>query len=103
MQRFPLRARHVQRIGRQARRSRLSRLIFVQHVAAFVRGAVLQDIDDALSVRVLPGSGDWEVGVHIADVTHFVKQGGALDRLARRRATTVYVGWGSHRAWCRLD
>ena len=49
-----------------------------------------QDIDDALSVRRLP-NGNLEVGVHIADVTHFVSHASALDLEARRRGTTVYL------------
>ncbi|CAM9108734.1 unnamed protein product [Discosporangium mesarthrocarpum] len=49
-----------------------------------------QDIDDAMHVRAL-GNGRLEVGVHIADVTHFVSPDGPLDREARARATTVYL------------
>jgi DIS3-like exonuclease 1 len=49
-----------------------------------------QDIDDAMSARVLP-NGNIEVGVYIADVTAFVPSGSALDREAQRRATSVYL------------
>ncbi|HVW82626.1 MAG TPA: ribonuclease R [Candidatus Paceibacterota bacterium] len=49
-----------------------------------------KDFDDALSVRTLPG-GKVEVGVHIADVSFFVRPGTALDREARERATSVYL------------
>jgi protein SSD1 len=49
-----------------------------------------KDLDDALSVTPLDG-GLIEVGVHIADVSHFVKMGSALDRDARKRATSVYL------------
>ena len=49
-----------------------------------------KDFDDALSYRVLP-SGDHEIGVHIADVTHYVRLGSALDREATERATSVYL------------
>ena len=48
------------------------------------------DIDDALHARTLP-DGLIEVGVHIADVTHFVQPNGALDKEASCRATTVYL------------
>ncbi|KAK9765188.1 exosome catalytic subunit dis3 [Basidiobolus ranarum] len=48
------------------------------------------DIDDALHVRTLP-NGNYEVGVHIADVTHFVKNGTAMDNEAASRGTTVYL------------
>ncbi|MCH5327576.1 MAG: ribonuclease R [Coprobacter sp.] len=49
-----------------------------------------KDFDDALSVRRLPG-GLWEVGVHIADVTHYVKPGSIIDKEAARRATSIYL------------
>ncbi|MEK9160796.1 MAG: ribonuclease R [Patescibacteria group bacterium] len=49
-----------------------------------------KDFDDALSVRTLPG-GKIEVGVHIADVSFFVKPGNAIDAEARARATSVYL------------
>ncbi|KAJ3351591.1 exosome catalytic subunit dis3 [Allomyces javanicus] len=48
------------------------------------------DIDDALHVRKLP-NGNYEVGVHIADVTHFVKPRTAMDTEAAKRGTTVYL------------
>ena len=48
------------------------------------------DIDDALHARKLP-NGNYEVGVHIADVSHFVKPDNAMDLEARRRGTTVYL------------
>lgn len=49
-----------------------------------------KDFDDALSMRKLP-NGLWEVGVHIADVTHYVKPGSIIDREAETRATSVYL------------
>ena len=48
------------------------------------------DIDDALHCRSLE-NGNYEVGVHIADVTHFVRPGTALDKEAANRGTTVYL------------
>ncbi|KAJ1921532.1 exosome catalytic subunit dis3 [Mycoemilia scoparia] len=48
------------------------------------------DIDDALHARKLP-NGNFEVGVHIADVTHFVKPNTAMDAEAANRSTTVYL------------
>lgn len=48
------------------------------------------DIDDALHCRPLP-NGNLEVGVHIADVGHFVMPGNAMDEEAARRGTTVYL------------
>lgn len=49
-----------------------------------------QDIDDALHARPLP-NGHYEVGVHIADVSHFVKPNNAMDAEASIRGTTVYL------------
>ncbi|XP_072428625.1 DIS3-like exonuclease 2 isoform X3 [Chiloscyllium punctatum] len=52
--------------------------------------ATARDLDDALSCRELP-DGNFEVGVHIADVSYFVHEGTALDTMASKRATSVYL------------
>lgn len=49
-----------------------------------------KDFDDALSIRKLE-NGRWEIGVHIADVTHYVRPGTELEREAKHRATSVYL------------
>jgi len=49
-----------------------------------------KDYDDALSFQTLP-NGNFEVGVHIADVSFFVRPGTALDEEARHRATSIYL------------
>lgn len=49
-----------------------------------------KDFDDALSLRRL-ANGNWEAGVHIADVTHYVSPGTIIDREAQNRATSVYL------------
>lgn len=49
-----------------------------------------KDFDDALSIRSIK-EGLWEVGVHIADVTHYVQEGSIIDKEAEKRATSVYL------------
>lgn len=49
-----------------------------------------KDFDDALSVREV-GKGIWEVGIHIADVTHYVTEKSIIDKEAQKRATSVYL------------
>ncbi|HKQ58602.1 MAG TPA: VacB/RNase II family 3'-5' exoribonuclease [Candidatus Eisenbacteria bacterium] len=53
-----------------------------------------RDHDDALSVKAL-GPGRWEVGIHIADVSHYVTPGSALDVEAQERGTSVYLPGGA--------
>jgi len=48
-----------------------------------------KDFDDALSIRKMGKL--WEVGVHIADVSHYVKEGSIIDKEAMKRATSVYL------------
>lgn len=49
-----------------------------------------KDFDDAISMRPAR-KGVWEVGVHIADVSHYVKEGDIIDREAQKRATSIYL------------
>ena len=52
--------------------------------------ATARDFDDAITLQRTEG-GYWSLGVHIADVSHFVAAGSALDRTARHRGTSVYL------------
>ncbi len=49
-----------------------------------------RDFDDAISLRKLD-NGNWEVGIHIADVTYYVKPGSLLEKEAQQRATSIYL------------
>ena len=49
-----------------------------------------KDFDDALSIRSI-GEGLWEIGVHIADVSHYVTEGSIIDKEAFKRATSIYL------------
>jgi ribonuclease R len=63
----------------------------VRHITTFTIDPVdAKDFDDALSLQMLE-NGNIEIGVHIADVSHYVRPGTALDDEAKERATSVYL------------
>ncbi|KAA9339993.1 ribonuclease R [Adhaeribacter soli] len=63
----------------------------MRHITTFTIDPVdAKDFDDALSITKLE-NGNWEIGVHIADVTHFVQPNSRLEKEAYHRATSVYL------------
>jgi ribonuclease R len=65
------------------------RLDLTDHFIITIDGADAKDLDDAISVDVVPDG--WRVGVHIADVSYYVTEHGPIDTEARKRGTSVYL------------
>ncbi|MGT2636875.1 ribonuclease R [Streptococcus ratti] len=68
----------------------IGRLDLRDEITFTIDGADAKDLDDAVHVKLLD-NGNFELGVHIADVSYYVKEGSALDREALARGTSVYV------------
>lgn len=66
------------------------RLDLTKETIVTIDPATARDFDDAISLRK-DKRGHWQLGVHIADVAHFVPPGGPLDRSAKERGTSVYL------------
>ena len=88
---FPKEAEdEAKKIRRPTKKEIASRRDFRDVLTFTIDPADAKDFDDALSYRVLE-NGHVEVGVHIADVSHYVKPGSAIDREAYERGTSVYL------------
>lgn len=83
--------RAAERIPEEISSEEIARREDFRHVTTFtIDPKDAKDFDDALSIRKL-NNGLWEVGVHIADVSHYVTEGSIIDKEALKRATSVYL------------
>ena len=89
---FPVKVlKQVDRISDSIPQEEYDRRLDLRDFVIFtIDGEDAKDLDDAISVMKL-GEGLYQLGVHIADVTHYVKEASPLDREALNRGTSVYL------------
>jgi ribonuclease R len=81
----------AEKISDAISKNEISRRLDCRNITTFtIDPRDAKDFDDALSLRKLD-NGNWEAGVHIADVTHYVKPQDIIDKEAESRATSVYL------------
>lgn len=81
----------VKKIPKDIKNEDLSERIDLRNKLIFtIDGEDTKDIDDAISLEILP-NGNYKLGVHIADVSHYVKPGTAIFREALKRGTSLYM------------
>ena len=86
----PVAVAEVERLGDVVKRRALQgRTDFRPVLTVTIDGETARDFDDAITLETLPDGHHW-LGVHIADVAHYVKEGSALDEAAYERGTSVY-------------
>ena len=76
--------------GFESTLKKMKRVDLTQELIITIDPADAKDFDDALSLTQLE-NGNWQLGVHIADVTHFVSKNSPIDKEAANRATSVYL------------
>ena len=86
----PAAVAEAERLGDVVKRRDLrGRTDFRPMMTVTIDGETARDFDDAITLSTLPNGHHW-LGVHIADVAHYVREGGVLDEMAYRRGTSVY-------------
>ena len=83
--------REANKIVEEISKDEISKRLDIRNTTTFtIDPKDAKDFDDALSVKKI-NNGNWEIGVHIADVSHYVERGGVIDKEAVERATSVYL------------
>tara|TARA_B110000444_G_scaffold51490_1_gene47471 strand:+ start:21 stop:2153 length:2133 start_codon:yes stop_codon:yes gene_type:complete len=83
--------REANKIVEEISKDEISKRLDIRNTTTFtIDPKDAKDFDDALSVKKI-NNGNWEIGVHIADVSHYVERGGIIDKEAVERATSVYL------------